>query len=303
MKIIDAHAHIVQYIAGFTSRGELRGIGGGKAQYADGETFQMIPPELGEYGVTPEKLLKVMDENGVEKAVLLQGQFYGFQNLYTAEAVKKYPNRFTGAAAYDPFCNKADEVKNYLFRTLGFKAVKFEVSNGSGLMAYHPPVNLNGEIMNKEYAYAREQGLTVVIDIGRPRNCCWQADALAAAIKKYPQVTFVICHLLSPQRQDGALLKISLEKLAMPNVYFDLASLAHNQQPEKYPYPTAVEHLQTAKKTVGAQKLLFGTDMPSNLCRDSYAHLSDYIINSGVFTSAELNDVFYNTANAIYFGK
>lgn len=303
MKIIDAHAHIVQYIAGFTSRGELRGIGGGKAQYADGETFQMIPPELGEYGVTPEKLLKVMDENGVEKAVLLQGQFYGFQNLYTAEAVKKYPNRFTGAAAYDPFCNKADEVKNYLFRTLGFKAVKFEVSNGSGLMAYHPPVNLNGEIMNKEYAYAREQGLTVVIDIGRPRNCCWQADALAAAIKKYPQVTFVICHLLSPQRQDGALLKISLEKLAMPNVYFDLASLAHNQQPEKYPYPTAVEHLQTAKKTVGAQKLLFGTDMPSNLCRDSYAHLSDYIMNSGVFTSAELNDVFYNTANAIYFGK
>ena len=28
MKIIDAHAHVVQYIAGFTSRGELRGVGG-----------------------------------------------------------------------------------------------------------------------------------------------------------------------------------------------------------------------------------------------------------------------------------
>jgi hypothetical protein len=303
MKIIDAHAHIVQYIAGFTSRGELRGIGGGKAKYADGQIIQMIPPELGDLGITPENLLKVMDANGVEKAVLLQGQYFGFQNEYTAEAIKKYPSRFVGAASYDPFCNKVDDVKNYLFKTLGFKAVKFEVSNGSGLMAYHPPINLNGEVMNKEYAYARDNNLTFVIDIGRPRNCCWQVDELSAAIKNYPQVTFVICHLLAPQRDDVELLRSSLQKLVAPNVYFDLASLAHNQQPEKYPYPTAVEHLKTAKSVVGADKLMFGTDMPGNLCRDTYEHLSDYITKSGVFTEAELEDIFYNTANTIYFNK
>lgn len=302
MKIIDAHAHVVQYIAGFTSRGELRGIGGGKARYADGQVFQMIPPVLGEYGVTPEKLIEVMDANGVEKAVLLQGQFYGFQNEYTAEAVRKYPDRFAGAASYDPFCNRVDEVKRHLFRDLGFRAVKFEVSNGSGLMAYHPPVDLDGEVMNREYAYARENGLTFVIDIGRPRNCCWQPSALARAVKKYPEVTFVVCHLLAPQREDGELLERSLEQLAAPNVYFDLASLAHNQQPETYPYPTAVEHLKRAKKVVGAEKLMFGTDMPSNLCRDSYAHLCGYITQSGVFTPSELEDVFCRTARKIYFG-
>jgi hypothetical protein len=281
----------------------LRGIGGGKAKYADGQIIQMIPPELGDLGITPENLLKVMDANGVEKAVLLQGQYFGFQNEYTAEAIKKYPSRFVGAASYDPFCNKVDDVKNYLFKTLGFKAVKFEVSNGSGLMAYHPPINLNGEVMNKEYAYARDNNLTFVIDIGRPRNCCWQVDELSAAIKNYPQVTFVICHLLAPQRDDVELLRSSLQKLVAPNVYFDLASLAHNQQPEKYPYPTAVEHLKTAKSVVGADKLMFGTDMPGNLCRDTYEHLSDYITKSGVFTEAELEDIFYNTANTIYFNK
>ena len=42
MKIIDAHAHVVQYIAGFTSRGELRGTGGGMAAYADGTSFSLI---------------------------------------------------------------------------------------------------------------------------------------------------------------------------------------------------------------------------------------------------------------------
>lgn len=302
MKIIDAHAHVVQYIAGFTSRGELRGVGGGRARYADGSEFQMIPEKFGG-SFTADDMISVMDGNGVEKAVLLQGQFFGFQNEYTAEAVKKYPNRLIGAGSYDPFCAKAEDVKRRLFHELGFKAVKFEVSNGSGLMAYHLPIDLDGEVMNACYRHAADNGLTVVMDIGRPRNCCWQVDALATVVKKYPSVTFVICHLLAPQRTDVAILGGALSKLARPNVYFDLASLASNQQPETYPYPTAVEHLETAKRMVGSDRLMFGTDMPSNLCRDTYAHLTDYITLSGVFTDSELEDIFYNTANAVYFGK
>lgn len=300
MKIIDAHAHVVQYIAGFTSRGELRGVGGGRARYADGSEFQMIPERFGD-SFTADDLISVMDKNGVEKAVLLQGQFFGFQNEYTAEAVKKYPHRLVGAGSYDPFCAKAEAVKHRLFKELGFRAVKFEVSNGSGLMAYHPPIDLNGEVMNACYRHAADNGLVVVMDIGRPRNCCWQVENLAAAIKKYSDVTFVICHLLAPQRTDVALLGEVLSKLAMPNVYFDLASLASNQQPETYPYPTAVEHLKTAKRIVGADRLMFGTDMPSNLCRDTYSDLADYITLSGVFAQNELEDIFYNTANAVYF--
>lgn len=302
MKIIDAHAHVAQYVSGFTSRGELRAVGGGKAQYSTGEVFQMFPPEMGDIGVSPEALLKVMDTNGVEKAVLLQGNWLGFQNEYTHAAMTKYPSRFTGAATYDPFCVKVEEVREHLFDELGFKAVKFELSNGSGLMANRPPVDLDGEVMNDCFAHAEEKGLTVVLDIGRPRNPCWQVDALSRAIKKYPQTNFVICHLLAPQRGDVELLKEALEKLVMPNVYFDISSLAHNQQPEKYPYPTAVEHLKNAKQIVGADRLMFGTDMPCNLVHDSYENLINFVIYGGQFTANELKDMFYNTANKIYFG-
>lgn len=301
MKIIDAHAHVAQYIAGFTSRGELRGMGSGKAQYSTGEIFQMFPPELGDLGVNAEALIKVMDLNGVEKAVLLQGNFLGFHNEFTYEAIQKYPNRFTGAATYDPFCIKVDEIRKRLFSELGFKAVKFELSTGSGLMANRTPVYLDGKVMNECYKHAAENGLTVVLDVGRPRNPCWQIDALSNVAAKYSQVTFVICHLLSPQRNDAELLKQSLGKLTFDNVYFDLASLANNQKPEVYPYPTAVEHLKTAKTIVGADKLMFGTDMPCTLARDNYRHLTDYIMNSSVFTENELSDVFYNTADRIYF--
>lgn len=301
MKIIDAHAHVAQYVSGFTSRGELRAIGHGKAQYATGEIFQMFPAELGDWGVSPEALIKVMDENGVDKSVLLQGNFLGFQNEYTFEAIKKYPSRFTGAATYDPFCNKAEDVKRRLFDELGFKTVKFELSDGSGLMANRPPMDLDGDIINGCFRYAEEKNLTVVLDIGRPRCSCWQVDALASAVSKYPDVTFVICHLLAPQRDDAELLKRSLGKLVRDNVYFDLASLPNNQKPEVYPYPSAALHLRTAKAVVGSEKLMFGTDMPCILARDSYSHLKDYIIESNVFTARELEDVFYNTAEKIYF--
>ena len=303
MKIIDAHAHVVQCIAGFTSRGELRAVGGGMAAYADGQTFRMIPEGMGECSVTPEALLKVMDENGVSKAVLLQGQFFGFQNAYTFEAIKKYPERFTGAASYDPFCVRAEDVKRHLFDELKFKAVKFEMSNGSGLMAYHRPVDLDGEIMNKEYKFAAERGLTVVIDMGRPRNCCWQPQNLARAASEYPEINFVVCHLLSPQREDGKLLESALEALCADNVYFDLSALAHNQRPEEYPLESAVKHLMTAKRTVGAEKLMFGSDMPGCLCSQSYKNLVSYITESNVFSSGELDDIFFNIAEKIYFSK
>ena len=303
IKIIDAHAHVAQCIAGFTSRGELRAAGGGYAVYADGQTFKMIPDGMGEYGVTPESLIKVMDKNSVEKAVLLQGQFFGFQNEYTAQAVAKYPTRFIGAGAYDPYCTNVDAIRRRLFKELGFKIVKFELSNGSGLMGYHPRVDVNGDLMRREYAYACDNGLIVTVDIGRPNNPCWQPEALAQAAKDFPDLKFVVCHLLAPQREDNLLLTEALTKLALPNVWFDLSALAANQKPETFPYPTAVEHLKTANLILGAEKLMFGSDMPGCLCRDSYSNLVRYITESGVFNDEELQQILYATADKVYFGK
>lgn len=303
MKIIDAHAHIVQYIAGTGAQGELRACGGGRAVYATGESFQMIPEEIGEYDAAPEAVLKVMDAHGVEKAVLLQGNYFGFQNLYTYDAVQKYPDRFAGAATYDPFCVQAEQIKAHLFDELHFKILKFEVSNGSGLMSCHPAVDLDGEVMHQVYRHAAEHGLTFVIDIGRPRNNCWQVDALQRAIVRYPQMNFVICHLLAPQLGDGELLKRSLEKLALPNVWFDLAALCLNTKPEAFPYPAAREYVKYAVDIVGADRLMWGSDMPSAMTRDTYQHFIDFVAESPLLSEADKKKIFYDNAQRVYFGN
>ncbi len=148
MKIIDSHMHIVEYINGIGSQGELRALANGMVKYATGQEFRIIPEGMGSTGVTPEELIKLMDKYNVEKGILLQGNYLGFQNLYTFEAISKYPNRFTGAATLDPFSRNKDKIINYLFDELKFKIIKMEVSNGSGLMCNHETVDLNGSLMH-----------------------------------------------------------------------------------------------------------------------------------------------------------
>jgi hypothetical protein len=46
---------------------------------------------------------------------------------------------------------------------------------------------------------------------------------------------------------------------------------------------------------------MFGSDLPSTLCRDTYRHLIDYALKSDVFTDSEKELVFYTTANEVYF--
>lgn len=301
LKIIDAHAHIAKFINGIGSQGELYPIGNGEVVYASGHKFRIIPEGLGDYGFTPEKALEVMDKHNVEKTVLLQGNYLGFQNLYTYEAVKKYPNRFVGAATYDPFSRNKHKIIKHLFDELDFKIIKMEVSNGSGLMCNHDTVDLNGHLMHEVYQMANERNLIFVLDIGRPRNDCWQPDNLLKAIKQYPNMKFVICHLFACQIDDEQLLIDTLKQFNLPNVYFDLASVDNNTKPETYPYPTAQKYIRHAVDILGSHKLMWGSDMPAGICKETYENKINYILESNLFTTEELENIFYNTANNLFF--
>ncbi|MDO4268664.1 MAG: amidohydrolase family protein [Eubacteriales bacterium] len=300
MKIIDAHAHIVQYIAGMGGAGELRSIGDGMAVYANGQVVRMIPEQFGTDSVTPEQLLEVMDENHVEKAVLLQGNFYGFQNYYTYEAVKKYPNRFIGAASYDPYCAGVEGIRSYLFEELGFQIVKFEMSTGSGIMANHPDFRIDSERMMEAFAYADAHGHTVVVDIGKCGSASWQIEGLRKAVHAFPQTKFVACHLLAPSDKDEARLQEALKLLRADNLWFDLASVVHNCMPDQFPYPKARHYVSLALDLVGEDRLMFGTDIPSALKEDSYGNYVRWLQEMPGLTQKQKEKLFYENASGVF---
>lgn len=302
-KVIDSHAHIVQYIAGTGAGGELRSIGNGMAKYANGQAVRMIPEEFHSDSVTPEQFLEVMDENGVEKAVLLQGNFYGFQNEYTWEAVRRYPGRFAGAASYDPYSRDRDGIRSYLFEKLGFRIEKFEVSTGSGLMSIHPDFSIDSERMDEAFSYAHDHNHVLVIDLGKCGSASWQVEALRKEVLRYPDMKFAVCHLLAPSPKDEEMLREALKLLKLSNVWFDLSSLVHNCRSDRDPYGKALHYVELAKELVGADKLMFGTDFPSALKEDAYGCYINYIQASKNLSDKEKEKIFYDNANEVYFSN
>ena len=300
MRIIDAHAHVFEVLAGFGTRGELRAIGGGKARWANGDIIAMIPPGMGEYSFTADTLATFLKTNGVEKAVLLQGSFYGFQNHYTWQSAEKYPDLFIPSGTFDPFCNSALALADQMVNQRKLPVIKFEASSGGGLMAYHRTFALDGEVFSEIFDLIAKAGSTLVLDIGSPGMPSFQPQAVANVAKRHPEMRIVVCHLLAPTLKDEQALKDGLRTLALPNVWFDLAAVPWNVAPEQYPYPTGQRFVAIAKEIVGSDKLLWGSDVPSVLTRDSYIHLIDYIANSGIFSQTELERVMALNAIEAY---
>lgn len=303
MKIIDAHVHLVQCIAGTGAGGELRSCGGGQGIYADGSVCALIPPAWGTDQVTPERMLELMDAHQVERAVLLQGGYLGFQNLYSWQAQQQWPHRFLAAAAYDPYSRGRDAIVHHLFEEQGIRVVKFEVSTGSGLMATHPVFALDGEVMRREAAFAAEHGLVFVIDIGKLGSPSSQIGALRRLILRHPDMKFVVCHLLAPKQTELAQMTDGLEALHLPNVWFDLASLQRNVRPDEPPFPITRRFIARAVETVGAERLLFGTDAPSNLCHMTYQHMVDTIAQDPALAEEQKQMILYENAKKVFWNE
>lgn len=118
-------------------------------------------------------------------------------------------------------------------------------------------------------------------------------------IKKYSDVTFVVCHLGSHQENQYEIFKHDIQSLKLPNCFFDLASVSNNTH-EPYPFNNALNYIKLAIEIVGDDKLMWGSDMPTSLTKSSYDNFINYIMNSDIPLSSK-QKIFYDNANKLYF--
>ena len=52
---------------------------------------------------------------------------------------------------------------------------------------------------------------------------------------------------------------------------------------------------------MGAKRLIWGTDSPWSATFNTYNELATWLENVDIFTKEELEDVFYNNAQRVYF--
>jgi hypothetical protein len=299
--IIDAHTHVIEHIAGFGRKGESRAVGGGKARWVTGEEAQLIPDAWGETSFTHDALVRVMDEHGIAKAVLMQGSFYGFCNDYTFEATQRHPGRLYGMGTFDPYAYESRAIMDRLIKGYRFCGLKFETSRSFGLMGYHPDMRLDREPMTSIWEYAEKEGLVVSLDLGTFGEPSLQLGAMARIAHRFAGIRFVVEHLFYPGAGHFDDVRAALDLLARHgNVSFTLASIPNSTMPEAWPFPSACRYAMIARDIVGAERILWGSDLPSVAVNAPYRQLIDFVAESGVFSEEELRMIYAKNAARVY---
>ena len=296
--MIDSHAHIFNVLSGFGADGELRPLDHGRAIWANGDVIQLLPETYEKTVFTVHDLIKVMDDASIDRAVLLQGGFLGFDNHGVAAAVRMYPARLRGAIAVDPFCRNLEGIVAHV-KTLGLTAAKFEVSTGCGLMGSHRAFPIDSYEMMALYSSLADTVNTFAFDLGSPGDESHQVKAVRRIALHFPDKNIVVCHLSSPRREQDENLKRELDVLSRDNIFLDTAALFHKTRPESYPFDTARRYLSYARDIVGAGHLMWGSDMPSTLARVPLSEQLSY--SDGIFSTSEKEWYFEKTAEMVYF--
>ena len=306
--IIDAHAHIMLAVNGMTAGGPTRSLSWGRVRWGD-ETIQLLPPLNEATSFPAEALLAQMDWAGVDRAVLLQGPFYGEANAYVASAVARFPDRFVGAFAPDPFASDARQLYKQCVEDFGLRIVKLELTEPTGLTGLYPNLRLDAPELGWIFEWAERDRLVVTLDLGKIGSRAYQTEAVAAIAERHPDLTIVIAHLAQPPFDESENGELDAEWRAqillgrLPNVHFDLSALpAYSADYDEYPYLTAQTTIRRAVELIGAGKLMWGTDAPGLLTSGSYRQLLNYVRRHCDFLSeAEMADVLGLNALRVYW--
>jgi predicted TIM-barrel fold metal-dependent hydrolase len=281
--IIDAHAHIFNHACARVS-----------------------PPEYPDNRFPVERLLAQMDAAGVDGAVIVQNPVIGIVNQEVRDALAAYPDRFAGVIQVDPGTPGAQHtIREYLHARQ--RTLKLEMSEEWGWTGVHRGLRLDGPELAGIWALMAEAGMNVIIDPGAIGNPGYQVEAIDRLSDEYPDIRFLIEHLCFLQRAnlaDEAARRRRLELLRLalkPNVSVGFSATAALLE-EPYPCHGAVDLLKEAVELVGANKILWGTDVPFTLRRYTYRQMLDTVRADAPFLSAAERDrILGGNAREIFF--
>lgn len=273
------------------------------------EVVSILPPGLGETAFPPEALLAEMDSAGVGAALILQAPFYGDHNEYAAHAVEHNARRLAAALGVDPWQSGASQTVTEQVQGSQFVAVKIEFSEATGVTGTRPEARLDDPSIGWLWDVLAERRKPVVLDLGAVGSGSYQTEAIRGVAIRHPALRIVIAHLGQPSpfldtnREAWQVWLEQLELGRLSNVWFDTASLPAYFAHEGFPWPGVGRTLIQAARSIGLDKLLWGTDLPSALLGGTYRqHLEAYELHLAGFGQAERDGVLGDNAREVFGG-
>ncbi len=163
----------------------------------------------------------------------------------------------------------------------------------AGFTGVYPNLRFDSDEMAWIWEAAAQHDLVVTLDLDAIGSLAYQTDAVKKIESQYPGLTIVIAHLAQPPFGSGSAAEaetaweeqVSLARNA--NVWLDMSALPALAAPEDFPYPTAQSYLRRAVELVGAEIIMWGTDIPGLLLQATYAQLLSYVTRHCDFLSSK----------------
>jgi predicted TIM-barrel fold metal-dependent hydrolase len=232
-----------------------------KAESPDWKWVPGLVPQLPE-PFTIERLVSMMDEAGVDRAVIVPPSWPGDRNDYALEAVKRYPNRFRVMGRIPLQDPKSADLLPKWKEQQGMVGVRVTFNNAQNI-----PWLTDGTA-NWFWPAAEKAGLPVM---------CFapgRVSLLAPIAEKHPQLALILDHmgLTAAMLKDNRVEEAVGQAVALakyPNVSVKM-SASPGISREPYPFRDVAGHLKRAFDAYGPQRSYWGTDLTNSYAKASY---------------------------------
>ena len=276
MKFIDAHSHI------WTPDTKAYPLGPGYRR------FSMKPPSF-----TVAELQANMKQVGVNRVVLIQMSFYGFDNSYMLDSIRKHPKTFSGVAVIDQDKPRVDRELRKM-KGQGVRGFRIYPKN-QGIQQW-----LDDPAMHAMWKTGADEDLAMC--------CLIDADALPAIdrmCRRYPKTTVVIDHF-SRIGESGEIKPAEVKALTdlarHKNVYVKISAY-YALGKKKPPYHDLAPMIRQMLDAYGRKRLMWASDAPFQVVGGHTYKDSIVLIKSGLdyLDDDDRNWLLRKTAERVFF--
>jgi|ERR1043166_9226725 predicted TIM-barrel fold metal-dependent hydrolase len=226
-------------------------------------------PHLPE-ALTYERMLALMQEAGVDRAILVPPSWDGNRTDHALEAARKYPDRF-GVVARVPLDDKncPEIVAGWKQQPgmLGIRMVFVRPSEQAALK--------NGSV---DWFWKAAESANIPVMVHVPQS----STELAAIAQRHPQLKLIVDHmgLYKLTTRDAGFTQAidrTVELSRFPNVHVKLSSIPYYSV-EPYPFSDMYPHVRRLIEAYGPKRSFWGTDISKLLPRHSYRTCVDHML-------------------------
>ena len=249
-----------------------------------------MSPQRPEYPGLAEDLIRFMDLNQIDRTVLIQCMYHGYDNSYLCAALRRFPDRLHGVALLDPLQPDAPEKMERLYREHGVQGMRL-----------YP-------IRDQDASWLSSEGQQALWDRARRLGVpftwfgrCDQIPLLEPILARFPEVNVIVDHLGEPDLATGldGDFRLLLAAARHPNLYVK-ATRIDGISAQPWPHEDLHPYVKAIYEAFGPERMLGCTGFPENPQRGDAVGFRVIEEELDFLSAADKAWILGNTAEALY---